>query len=283
MDVFISYSNKDREKADEIVRKLDENNISHFSAPKNIKGGDLYKEIIKDNLIKCKELFILVSPNSIRSEWVISEWGAAWVLGKHIVPILYQCESEELPSRLSDLQHRGFHELDKIIFEFRERWQLQTHPSSSKEKTRKKTRTRIKQKSAVIPYRFLNKDIQILLITSMEKRNWTIPKGSINPKLSFWASAHKEALEEGGVIGNVSEKEIGDYDEANENVKVYLLRVDCKLKESKWEESNKRKRKWVMAENLKQYVANPDLLDLILSGVEQLRTEARITRTTRTT
>ena len=274
MDVFISYSDRDREQADEIIRKLEKNHISYFSAPMSIEGGDPYKERIRDSLIRCKELFILVSPNSIKSEWVISEWGAAWVLGKRIVPILYQCQSKGLPSRLSDLQYRNFHELDKIIREFQKRCQLQTYPSPDKKKTKKKTRAKIRQKSAAIPYRFLNKDIQILLITSSKKKNWTIPKGSIEANLSFWASAHKEALEEGGVVGNVSEKEIGDYDEAGENVKVYLLRVDFKLKKSKWEESNKRKRRWVMANNLKRYVKDKDLLEIIESGVEQLRTKA---------
>lgn len=40
----------------------------------------------------------------LASDWVKTEWGAAWVLKKPIVPILLRCAPAQLPDRLSRLQ-----------------------------------------------------------------------------------------------------------------------------------------------------------------------------------
>ncbi|MBN1548363.1 MAG: hypothetical protein JW902_17065, partial [Syntrophaceae bacterium] len=37
------------------------------------------------------------------SEWVAAEWGAAWVLGKKIVPLLHCCDTSQIPLCLRDL------------------------------------------------------------------------------------------------------------------------------------------------------------------------------------
>jgi len=43
------------------------------------------------------------SPSSLKSGWATTEWGAAWVLEKKIIPILHQCSVDELPERLKRL------------------------------------------------------------------------------------------------------------------------------------------------------------------------------------
>ena len=49
MDIFISYSSEDQKMADEIRGKLGKNNISSFLAPKDMQGGDRFKEKIREN------------------------------------------------------------------------------------------------------------------------------------------------------------------------------------------------------------------------------------------
>ena len=60
------------------------------------------------------------------------------------------------------------------------------------------------KQSAVVPYRLVKNEIEVLLITTRKGR-WIIPKGIIEPELSAAESAAKEALEEAGVKGEVSE------------------------------------------------------------------------------
>ena len=58
---------------------------------------------------------MLVSPESSKSEWVISEWGAAWALGKRIVPILHRCSYDALPQRLARLHCTDLHRVRELI------------------------------------------------------------------------------------------------------------------------------------------------------------------------
>ncbi|PHR52136.1 toll/interleukin-1 receptor domain-containing protein [Cycloclasticus sp.] len=116
-DVFLSYSVADSEEVKTIHDKLKEANFNVFMAPKVLKPGDDFAEKIKNSLIGSKELWLLVSPTSIKSEWVISEWGAAWVLSKKIVPILHRCSPEALPDRLRRLHCTDLHKCDELISE----------------------------------------------------------------------------------------------------------------------------------------------------------------------
>jgi TIR domain len=58
---------------------------------------------------------LLVSPTSLKSDWVLTEWGAAWALGKKIVPILHRCSPEQLPDRIRRLQCVDFYKYSELI------------------------------------------------------------------------------------------------------------------------------------------------------------------------
>lgn len=49
------------------------------------------------------------------------------------------------------------------------------------------------RQSGVIPYRWQQEELQVLLITNRRNRRWVIPKGIVEPELSPAASAVKEA------------------------------------------------------------------------------------------
>ena len=55
--------------------------------------------------------------------------------------------------------------------------------------------------SAVIPYRLSKNGLEILLITSLKRKHWIVPKGYIEFNLTPFESAKKEAYEEAGVLG----------------------------------------------------------------------------------
>lgn len=102
------------------------------------------------------------------------------------------------------------------------------------------------KQSAVVPYRLVQGELEILLITTRKGR-WIIPKGIIEPELSAAESAAKEAMEEAGAIGKLEQNEIGDYTYEKWggtcHVRVFLLRV-TELLET-WEEQYFRRRKWL--------------------------------------
>lgn len=114
-DVFISYSDKDRQEAGAIYDALHGAGRRAFMASKSLRGGDDFAESIRKALLASRELWLLVTPHSAKSDWVLSEWGAAWVLGRRIVPILLRYAPEQLPERLQKLHTVDFHALDTLV------------------------------------------------------------------------------------------------------------------------------------------------------------------------
>ena len=100
--------------------------------------------------------------------------------------------------------------------------------------------------SAVVPFRYCNGELEILLITSRIKKNWIFPKGIVEIGLSPQKSAEKEALEEAGVSGKIFDKIFDEYTYEKWGgecrVKVYPLRVERVHKN--WDEENFRNRQW---------------------------------------
>jgi len=114
-DVFLSCSAKDAELAEQIYDAIRVAGGKVFLAKKSIEPGSEFAEEIRNALKESTDVWLLVSPNSVKSAWVISEWGAAWVLKKRIVPILYRISPDELPDRLRQFQCIDFHEYQKLI------------------------------------------------------------------------------------------------------------------------------------------------------------------------
>ena len=103
-DVFLSYASQDHEEAEQLQKAIEKAGGTVFLAKKSLEPGEDFAERIRAALYSCRELWLLVSPSSLNSQWVITEWGAAWVLKKPTVPILHRCKPQDLPARLSQLQ-----------------------------------------------------------------------------------------------------------------------------------------------------------------------------------
>jgi len=64
----------------------------------------------------------------------------------------------------------------------------------------------------VLPYRIdAEGKVEILLITSKERRRWVVPKGNPIPFFLNYESAAREAFEEAGVEGRIGTAPIGSF------------------------------------------------------------------------
>ena len=119
--------------------------------------------------------------------------------------------------------------------------------------------------SGVIPYRRKDGRIEVLLVTSIRKKNWIIPKGYIEYHLSPFQSAKKEAFEEAGVRGSKSTKILGSYVVRKNGsellTKVYSMRVTAVYKD--YPEKNLRKRKWLSVADAAKKVEIDELAKII--------------------
>ncbi len=127
--------------------------------------------------------------------------------------------------------------------------------------------------SSVIPYRIRDNTIEILCITSHKRKHWVLPKGINDPGLTAVESAVKEALEEAGVAGIVSEDAIGSYSytkwNAPCNVQVYPMLVTKVIPEQERLEQH-RKREWVSSEDAERRLEQKALKYMIRALTKKL-------------
>ncbi len=120
--------------------------------------------------------------------------------------------------------------------------------------------------SAVVPYRLNQNEIEVLLVTSIKKKKWIIPKGYVEYSLTPFESAKKEAFEEAGVTGSNETEEIGEFiNGKNDNkklVRVYLMKVIEQMDD--YPEKNLRKRKWFLLDEAIKTVDNEGIKSILI-------------------
>lgn len=124
---------------------------------------------------------------------------------------------------------------------------------------------------AALPYRITPEGIEILLITSRRTRRWIVPKGWPIEGLEPSASAAREAYEEAGITGEVSDEPVGFFHYFKElrhgvqvpcKVDVFALRVTRQRRS--WPEKDAREARWLPLAQAAHAVQEPELRKLIL-------------------
>jgi 8-oxo-dGTP pyrophosphatase MutT (NUDIX family) len=125
--------------------------------------------------------------------------------------------------------------------------------------------------SGVLAFRRENNgDPRILLISRKRSKKWGIPKGKVEPTLTFPETAAKEAFEEAGVLGYISPSSVGMFRAQKRTgnpqvlqiieVWVYLLEVAETAPD--WPERDKRAIRWMSCEAAARHLREPVLAHL---------------------
>ena len=128
------------------------------------------------------------------------------------------------------------------------------------------------RQSAAIPFRRHDGDLEVLLVTSVRRGRWIIPKGVVERDLTPAESARKEAWEEAGVSGEITGGPIGSYEYQKWGgtctVSVFLLHVEDEKKD--WPERKERVRRWVSFKKALKLVDDPDLCKVLKRAASML-------------
>ena len=116
-DIFISYSSKDREKAEQLTELLASAGLSVWIDKHGIGAASSWSKEIVQAIDGCKALIVLLSPFSVASENVAKEISLAAEQKKKIVPLdLDPVElSDDLRYHLAGLQRTSMTNIDAII------------------------------------------------------------------------------------------------------------------------------------------------------------------------
>lgn len=102
--VFLSYSELDRSRADAVRKGLSDVGIDVFMAGHDIGPSESWMDVLRVNLIQCSHVVILMTPAAVGRQWILTEAGAAWALGKAMVPALSGVTAEALPDVIAHHQ-----------------------------------------------------------------------------------------------------------------------------------------------------------------------------------
>jgi tetratricopeptide (TPR) repeat protein len=104
MKVFISYASVDRKLATEIADLLAELGIHYYFDQKDIVWGEDFNLDIREGLADSSAQIVILSPASLKSQWVPYEVGFATALGKQVLPYLTH-PSLDVPGYLQSLHY----------------------------------------------------------------------------------------------------------------------------------------------------------------------------------
>lgn len=143
---------------------------------------------------------------------------------------------------------------------------------------------RLRVQYGALPYRWNDAgELEVLLITSRQRRRWIMPKGWPIKGLSGWRAAEVEAREEAGVCGDISRRAAGrfEYDKLIDDedrvvrceVTVYPLLVTRTL--ARWREQAQRESRWLSPQQAVAIAADPGLRDVIAAFAAIVQTTRR--------
>jgi hypothetical protein len=125
-NIFISYSHVDREFATQIASALAKEGVNIWIDVEDIPPGENWRTAIDEGLKTAEIMLLIISPESMASVEVQSEWNYFLVEKKQIIPVLYR--KAEIPARLRLIQwvdfSRGGSQFDTSFALLRDRLKL---------------------------------------------------------------------------------------------------------------------------------------------------------------
>jgi TIR domain len=119
--VFVSHATADKWIAREICEKIKAiPGVIAFRDDRDIGGGSIIPEVIRDEIRRTDQFVVLVTPTSIVRTWVILEIGMAYAFERLIVPICYNTPVDSI-SLLTMMKGYQLDNLEHYIDDLRRR------------------------------------------------------------------------------------------------------------------------------------------------------------------
>lgn len=114
LSVFLSYIIADRVYAHKLRGLLSQWPNLRIFTPEMLSAGEDWESKLKNELSQCDIFIVLLSSNSVDSNWILQELGAAWALNKPIVPVVTNPDVfSKIPLTLSEIQFIETKDLEK--------------------------------------------------------------------------------------------------------------------------------------------------------------------------
>jgi 8-oxo-dGTP pyrophosphatase MutT (NUDIX family) len=123
---------------------------------------------------------------------------------------------------------------------------------------------------AALPWRRGPDGVEVLLITSRERGRWVLPKGWPERDETYSQAAAREASEEAGIAGAVTDEQVGRYvyskvaaSGRKRPCQVHVFPMEIREVHETWPERHQRVRGWFSTREAASMVDEPDLREMI--------------------
>ena len=118
--VFVSHSSLDAWIARVMVEKIEALGAECWLDEKDLAGGDVIAADIIRGIRACDEAIILISPNSVKSQWVPFEIGGARIQRKRVTPILNNVKPNQM-APMQDIKGIDLNSFDQFLAQLKRR------------------------------------------------------------------------------------------------------------------------------------------------------------------
>jgi hypothetical protein len=85
--IFVSHAASDTVLARKIRRLLKSSFDANVSTMDDLSAGENWESLLRQQLSNADYVVAILSPQSVRSTFVLHDLGAAWALGKPVIPL----------------------------------------------------------------------------------------------------------------------------------------------------------------------------------------------------
>jgi TIR domain-containing protein len=118
--VFLSHSSRDNWLASIVAQKFRDAGTKVWVDEMSLVGGDEILRGVADGMRKVDEAVVLVSNESLKSQWVAAEIGMAVVLKKRITPLLNNVDYDAM-APLKGVKSYELNSFEKFVQELKKR------------------------------------------------------------------------------------------------------------------------------------------------------------------
>jgi ADP-ribose pyrophosphatase YjhB (NUDIX family) len=136
------------------------------------------------------------------------------------------------------------------------------------------------EQAGAIPWRWIDRDPEVLLITTSRGDRWIVPKGWIERGSSPTQCAVEEAFEEAGVQGVLSLEPFGvfGFKRRERELAIVVFLLEVRHVHERWPDEKRRRRTWMSPEEAARRVRDSGLKQLLSTVRENLDRASRLSK-----
>jgi hypothetical protein len=126
--VFISHSSSDAWIARVMAEKIEALGARCWLDEKDLEGGNVIADEILRGIDACNEGIVLISPNSLPSQWIAFEIGGIRAQHKRVTPILHNVRPDEM-APTKDINAIDLNKFEQFVAQLKRRISQASQPN----------------------------------------------------------------------------------------------------------------------------------------------------------